>query len=472
MEDDGLDPLGHEVSNYGGSHRVPGGRDGFDLNSQASSVDGFPGMRAYQSFLQRDDAGDLNPTRAHPPMSRRLNFGSSSTAPAAGVPAGRGRGDGGAAAWTAPGAGVPTGRGRGDGGDVAQQRASTFPGLPPRRAARTAGGSQRGCRPRAARNAGRGQAPSTSNLYDNYEEEMEEEVEVLASSGSHPVSQSLRAQWSDSNNACLLELCIGQRMAGAYNGAQMSSDGYQAIVDGLFARKRLVYSKQQVRNQIGILKNTHSFYRYLQAHKGLGRNPDGSIDADSDFWEMHTQKKPYLKKLLYGPPANLELLEQLWRGLTVDGSTAFVPGDDYGENEGQDVEAADEDEFEATPRNTNSQKSKRSFASTQSTLSSPVKKSKSPMVKIVKEISHSFKESVKVNNMVIQKRATQKEAFSVGRCQQLAFECGVERTAESVYAMSKMFETEYQREFFCGPLLTPDLRLSYFKKWCRDNNLE
>ncbi|CAN6227596.1 unnamed protein product [Urochloa humidicola] len=119
MEDDGLDPLGHEVSNYGGSHRVPGGRDGFDLNSQASSVDGFPGMRAYQSFLQRDDAGDLNPTRAHPPMSRRLNFGSSSTAPAAGVPAGRGRGDGGAAAWTAPGAGVPTGRGRGDGGAAA-----------------------------------------------------------------------------------------------------------------------------------------------------------------------------------------------------------------------------------------------------------------------------------------------------------------------------------------------------------------
>ena len=29
-----------------------------------------------------------------------------------------------------------------------------------------------------------------------------------------------------------------------------------------------------------------------------------------------------------------------------------------------------------------------------------------------------------------------------------------------------------RRRFFCGPLLTPDLRLSYFKKWCRDNNLE
>ncbi|CAL5059653.1 unnamed protein product [Urochloa decumbens] len=343
MEDDGLDPLGHEM-NHGGSHRGQGVNHGIDLNSQASAAaDGFSGFRIYQSLLQRDDLP--NPTRGHPAMTRCLNFGSSSAA---------------------SGAGVPTGRGRGDGGAAAQQRASTVLGLPPRRAARTAGGSQRGCHPRAARNAGRGQAPSTS---DNYEEEMEEDVDVLASSGSHP-------------------------------------------------------------------------------------------------------KKPYLKKLLYGPPANLELLEQLWRGLTVDGSTAFVPGDDYGENEGRDVEAVDEDEFEATPRNTSNQKSKRAFASTQSTLSSPVKKSKSPMVKIVKEIAHSFKKSVKVNNMVIQKCATHNEAFSVGRCQELAFECGVERTAESVYAMSKMFETEYQREFFCGPLLTPDLRLSYFKKWCRDNNLE
>jgi len=101
-----------------------------------------------------------------------------------------------------------------------------------------------------------------------------------------------------------------------------------------------------------------------------------------------------------------------------------------------------------------------------------VKKSKSPMVKIVKDIANTFKESVTVNTKQIQKRASEKDAFSVKRCQELAFECGVEATAESVFAMSKMFESEYQREFFCGPLLTPDLRLSYFKKWCRDNNLE
>ena len=156
----------------------------------------------------------------------------------------------------------------------------------------------------------------------------------------------------------------------------------------------------------------------------------------------------------------------------MDGSTAFVPGDDYGQNEGQDAGTEDEEEeFQATPTSRSSQRGKRSLSSTSSTCTSPVKKSKSPMVKIVKDIANTFKESVAVNTKQVQKHASDKAAFSVKRCQELAFECGVEQTVDSVYAMSKMFETEYQREFFCGQL-TPELRLGYFKKWCRDNNLE
>lgn len=185
------------------------------------------------------------------------------------------------------------------------------------------------------------------------------------------------------------------------------------------------------------------------------------------------QKKPYLKRLQFGPPANEDLLDELFRGITVDGSTAFVPGDDYGENQGHDEGAEDEEEFEATPTSRSSQRSqkgKRSL-STSSTLTSPVKKSKSPMVKICKDIASTFKESVTTNTKEIQKRASDKAAFSVKRCQELAFECGVEKTVNSVFAMSKMFESQYQREFFCGEL-TPELRLGYFQKWCRDNNLE
>ncbi|KAE8768493.1 hypothetical protein D1007_60021 [Hordeum vulgare] len=211
----------------------------------------------------------------------------------------------------------------------------------------------------------------------------------------------------------------------------------------------------------------------MQVHTGLGRKPDGTIDADSEFWITHTEKKPYLRKLQWGPPANEEFLEQLFRGYTVDGSTAFVPGDDYGQNQGQDLGAEEEEEFQVTPTSASNQRSQRCkrSSSTSSTMTSPVKKSKSPMVKIVKDIASTFKESVAANTKQMQIRANEKAAFSVKRCQELAFECGIEQTVDSVYAMSKMFETEYQREFFCG-LLTHELRLGYFKKWCRDNNLE
>jgi len=69
----------------------------------------------------------------------------------------------------------------------------------------------------------------------------------------------------------------------------MSGEGYQAVQEGLFERRRLVYTRLQVKNQIGVLKNIYSFYRYLLGHTGLGRLPDGTIDADSEFWITHTE---------------------------------------------------------------------------------------------------------------------------------------------------------------------------------------
>jgi hypothetical protein len=188
------------------------------------------------------------------------------------------------------------------------------------------------------------------------------------------------------------------------------------------------------------------------------------------------QKQPYLKKLQWGPPANLDFLEQLYGDVVVDGSSAFVPGDDFGEGADEDEgeeEAQEQEEPIVTPRSASSQrsKSKRSAGSTTSTLNSPMKKTKSPMVRYVKDIANTFKESVTVNTQQLKKRVAQKEAFSVKRCQDLGWECGIEATADAAFAMSKLFATEYQRQFFCG-LPTPELRLSYFNKWCRDNNLD
>jgi hypothetical protein len=41
----------------------------------------------------------------------------------------------------------------------------------------------------------------------------------------------------------LLELCLEQRAAGTYNGSQMSGEGYEAVIDGLLARRRLLYNR-------------------------------------------------------------------------------------------------------------------------------------------------------------------------------------------------------------------------------------
>lgn len=140
---------------------------------------------------------------------------------------------------------------------------------------------------------------------------------------------------------------------------------------------------------------------------------------------------------------------------TIDGGGAFVPRDDYGAaQEGAEdawPKEAEEEDFQETPRSTSSSQKisgKRSIESTTSTCESPVKKSKSPMVRYVRDLSITFKQAVQINSQEMKKRASDKEAFSVRRCQQLAFECGVEQTSEAVFAMAKMFQDPFQREFF------------------------
>ena len=90
-----------------------------------------------------------------------------------------------------------------------------------------------------------------------------------------------------------------------------------------------------------------------------------------------------------------------------------MPGDDYGAaQEGAEdawPKEAEEEDFQETPRSTSSsQKSsgKRSIESTTSTCESPVKKSKSPMVRYVRDLSITFKQAVQINSQEMKKRAS------------------------------------------------------------------
>ncbi|KAG2620339.1 hypothetical protein PVAP13_3NG173050, partial [Panicum virgatum] len=382
------------------------GVDSFDLNSQVPPAENFPHLHAYGAFLQGhgEEGAGLDHGSIYPPPRAPRTLGVPHLAPGLGrgwaaPPAQRARqlqfgasssagGSSGRAGddmppWPAHGGGSSSGA---DGGGRGRAKVSlagwhrTRSSLSNRGRASSRGG--RGGR--TARGAGHPQAPGNNYIGVDEEEGYEEEVEDLGSSGC-----------------------------------------------------------PSLKNQIGILKSTYSFWCYLQVHTGLGRKPDGTIDADSEFWRTHTENKPYLKKLRWGPPGNLDLLEQMFSSSTIDGGGAFVPGDDYGAaQEGAEdawPKEAEEEDFQETPRSTSS--------SQKSSGKSPVKKNKSPMVRYVRDLSITFKQAVQINSQEMKKRASDKEAFLVRRCQQLAFECGVEQTSEAVFAMAKMFQDPFQREF-------------------------
>ena len=281
----GANTWSQQPSASGPGHGPPA-RGGFDLNSQAAAAE-FPSLRQYGAFLQGDDVelppGRGRSSRLPPYRAPRAGAGDGWTTPTA--PSARQNLFGGSSSAGAS-------RGGGNGGGL-RQRANSATAAPNRRrrgtrapASGSSGSGLRGRRPPAPRSAGRGQEFGSDAPFDNADDD---DVEELASSGGLPVSQGTRAQWNDSNNASMLELCIEQRRAGRYNGAQLNGDGYRAIVDGLLTRRGLVYSRQQVKNQLVILKNIHSFWQYLQVHTGLGRNPDGTVDAESNFWKTHTE---------------------------------------------------------------------------------------------------------------------------------------------------------------------------------------
>lgn len=193
------------------------------------------------------------------------------------------------------------------------------------------------------------------------------------------------------------------------------------------------------------------------------------------------QNKPWLNKLKNGlPPPNLAELEQMFAGNTVDGTTGYVPGQDFYEDyemEDDEVEEDDDQEPVGTPTTTSSRKSKRSTGATTSTCDSPVKKSKSPMVRYMKQIATSFDKAVEVNQRGMQTAVSrkleakkEKEKYSLKRCMQLAFQCGIQEGGRDVYALGKMFQDKFHREFFCN-LSTDDARLEYFKGWCMDHGM-
>ncbi|XP_066316368.1 uncharacterized protein [Miscanthus floridulus] len=127
-------------------------------------------------------------------------------------------------------------------------------------------------------------------------------------------------------------------------------------------------------------ENTHIFCDVVVEQIRAGNCLNGTMSGRG-YKEMR-RKKPKCKKFMYGVSTYVDQLGEMFHGVTVDGSTSCIPGQgtfDPEERADEEGEDADGEGFVNSPMSSNSRK--RTSSST-STASSPLKKSKSPMLKM------------------------------------------------------------------------------------------
>ncbi|CAN6281947.1 unnamed protein product [Urochloa humidicola] len=510
--DDGLAPLfppaggssswGFNLSSTNGVQAARTGMESVDLNSQAGD---FPHLNDYESYLRGGTfsvggsmESALAPNRCNRSLGvhrrdagwsqrgcsgggrrgQQLDFGGGRAGPMASAPLGGafgGPSSSGAAAGAHPIAplGAAGGKRRGTSAYSVRGSASTYS---------SRGGPSSSGHARSSRGRGRGQRMPREDFYDLQEDDEEAENEFEDLRNSRGKKNQDKANWSDRNTTILLQLCLEQVEAQNYENGNMNTTGYNTIIQKFKEATGLIHDRTQIKTRIGQLRGVYSFLVFLQTHTGLGRKPDGSIDADSTFWKEHTQHKPWLKKLKKGDPPFLQYLEAMFHKEVVDGSNTYVPGQDYGEEGQQEEEAYEEEEeeedFHHSPMSISSRKSKRSGGSTISTGHSPNKKKgngRNPIVKVLNKIASTYSHSVSTNEKTIQEHKDSKLQAElqmdaeIEKCQQLAWEC-VPHDSVEAYATFKIFKSRFSRRYFLT-IPTSEGRINFLQRWCKENNM-
>jgi len=189
------------------------------------------------------------------------------------------------------------------------------------------------------------------------------------------------------------------------------------------------------------------------------------------------------------------MLIELYQGVAVDGSTAYFPGDE--EDEGLVQPAGDEDAagegfvqppggrfsgddgFENSPMSTSSRKRGTSSCDN-STATSPGKKSKSPVVKLMRGLLTSFQSDsekstqliTELVNRKVKSREKSQNIFveELTRCQQLAIECGAPEESVEYFCATQLFAEPHNRIMFMN-MKSKEARLVWLKRWCQQKNL-
>ncbi|KAG0513497.1 hypothetical protein BDA96_10G107700 [Sorghum bicolor] len=220
----------------------------------------------------------------------------------------------------------------------------------------------------------------------------------------------------------------------------------------------------------------------------LGFNNQLEQEDDND-----SQLKKYseCKKFRKAIPTYIDLLAEMFHGNTVDGRSSCIPGgstspaNTYGDEDEQD---GDPDGNLNSPMSTTSRKRGSSTLncpmSITDTGSSPVKKSKSQMIKAMKGLTDAI-QSVNTNEVntlkeiqeqKIEEKRLQKEEKrmeeqqveeDIDHCMTIVKECGLDEESEEFYVATMLFAQKYNRTVF-KKMSTIQGRLSWLKKCCRD----
>lgn len=184
---------------------------------------------------------------------------------------------------------------------------------------------------------------------------------------------------------------------------------------------------------------------------------NGCIFDDDEFWEKHAKGKSEWKRLKFGPPEWLHQLEKMFANSAVDGSTACIPGED------KNAHAASDD-YNRSPMNIGMKRTN----TAENCATSPMKKVKSPMVKIMKSFVDNMQSNNDLANKVMQGDLM---VEAINKAMQMVVECGAkEGSAEHFVASKILVKAEHRAVFFT--LTTNEGRMAWLKRWCKDKKID
>ncbi|KAL6848023.1 hypothetical protein ACP4OV_022151 [Aristida adscensionis] len=456
----------------GGGRRHWTGKEPLDLNSQ---LEPFSQHSSYQASLHpgHSDHGGVAGNEGLPPPGVRGGTGRSSKTktirapcPSASLKARAGRGGGRVGRERGPGHLVSGG----SPGLVAGSASVGRGGTP---AWYSEGDGGRGRRGHVGASSSGGLADtaeadtfhgSDQSQEDDEVEEADDDEDPNLGSPMPMTNKYNKANWTTKKTILLCNLCVEQARSGNCAQGTMSSRGYQNLAEKFFAATGLRHSKKQFKNQLSHLKKLYKDWLWLKAQTGGGCGPNG-------------EAKRSVKKFRSGPPPYIEQLRELFHGSCVDSTTGMTAGDDEedAEEEGDPIA---EEQARDSPVTSSSRKRTTSNCTTGT---SPVKKSKSPMVKALNRLVEKWADSEKaLQQLMTMQVATPPpppplnpmEALEhdIRTCQQMAVECGAASNSMEYFVASNLFEKPEHRIFFRN-IPNKEDRLLWLQRWGRKMGL-